>query len=247
MDSPEPLPRSYLSGWSPVLYRALVPWLAPRENPLTSRLALRWWRTICLLSILPVAAAFHNVVLPASRSTCMLNPLHVPDWSLDMMYLWLSMDPSLLLAMVVMASVYTVGLHVGLMRALVAPGFICSLMYSLWIWDIPFTGRVICHTIHDNRVMLWEGQPLNSRVVILASGALYLITLPAVLHGFKLFDAPARTSVSKPATAAALPVPAQVERPTATVLDPAQALTGTRAGEVTDHDDPTRVDRRSNR
>ena len=184
--------------------RAVVPWLAPSENPLASRPAMRWWRTICLLSILPVAAAFHNVVLPASRSTCMLNPLHVPDWSLDMMYLWLSNDPSLLLAMVTMAVVYKVGLHMGLMRALVAPGFVASLMYSLWIWDIPFTGRVICYTVHDNRVMLWEGQPLNSRVVILASLALYLLALPTVLPKFKLFDAPAKKPASAPETAAAL-------------------------------------------
>lgn len=247
MDSPQPLPRSCLSCWSPVLYPVLVPWLAPRETPLTSRPALRWWRAICLLSILPVAAAFHNVVLPASRSTCMLNPLHVPDWSLDVISRWLSQDPSLPLAMATMAIVYRVGLHVGLMRALVAPGFVCSLMYSLWVWDIPFTGRGICRTIHDNRVMLWEGQPLNSRVVILASGALYLVTLPAVLRGFKLFDAPARTAVSVSGTAAALPACAQVERPAATALDPAQALTGTPAGDVTDHDDPTRLDRRSNR
>lgn len=247
MDSPEPRPRSCLSCWSSVLYPVLVPWLAPRESPLTSRLALRWWRTICLLSILPVAAAFHNVVLPASRSTCMLNPLHVTDWSLDMISLWLSQDPSLPLAMATMAIVYGVGLHVGLMRALVAPGFVCSLMYSLWVWDIPFTGRGICRTIHDNRVMLWEGQPLNSRVVILASAGLYLLALPAVLARFRWFAAPARNPVSVPDTAAALPAPAQAGRQAATAPDPAQAPVETPTEELADRGNPHRIDRRLNR
>lgn len=199
------------------MFRALVPWLAPSENPLASRHALRWWRVICLLSILPVAAAFHNVVLPASRSTCMLNPLHVADWTLDSIILFLRSDPSLLLAMLTMGAVYLAGFRVGTLRALVAPGFVSSILYSLWIWDIPFTGRTICYTVHDNRVMLWDGQPLNSKVVLLTSLGLYLLALPTVLPKFKLFDAPAKQPARSPATAPAA----------ATAIAPAAPLAAT--------------------
>jgi hypothetical protein len=174
---------------------------------------MRWWRVMCLLSVIPVAAAYHNVVLPATRSTCMLNPLHMPDWNLQSIYMFLTSDPSLLLAIASMGIVYALGLRIGTIRALVAPAFVSSILYSLWIWDIPFTGRLICLTIHDNRLLLWDGQPLNSRVVILVSLGLYLLALPTVLPNFKRFDAPAKAPAPKPAEAAAVAAIAPAGQP----------------------------------
>lgn len=171
--------------------RVVFPWLAPSENPLESRSAMRWWRVTCLLSLLPIAAVVHNVVLPGTRTTCMLNNLGAPDWRIDVIVDWLRRDPSLFIAAAFMALVYKLGLRSGTLRALVAPGFVSSILYSLWIWDIPFTGRVVCMTMHDNRLLLAEGWPVTSKLLLMASTALYLSALPSVLPRFKLFDAPA--------------------------------------------------------
>jgi hypothetical protein len=131
----------------------------------------KWWMTICIVTVIPATAVFHHLVF--FRPSCMLN-LFGRDYYPSVIILWLSHDPSLPLAIAAMTLIYFVGRKAALVRIAIAPIFLSFLPLSIWIWDIPFTNRVVCRTFHDGHVMLGNGIHLTTRHFYLLGVLVYL-------------------------------------------------------------------------
>jgi hypothetical protein len=112
------------------------------------------WKLACAALVIPFTAMLHHGVFV--RSTCMLNNFG-EDYSPSVVKLWLKADPSLPWAIVAAMVVFTLGNHERLRRwarASVPPFLVAFAPLSLWIWDVPFAGRPVCHHFHDNRLVL---------------------------------------------------------------------------------------------
>jgi hypothetical protein len=191
--------RDTLSAFAAVL----LPFKAPSSSPTTDAAARLWWKVVCVLSVLPIAALLHWGVF--HRPTCMLNNFG-HEYTPAVIWAWLSRDPALPWAMVMMAAAYHIGMRRSLVRALIAPGFAAGLLFTLWIWDVPFSGRVVCGHFHDNEFMLAAGVPLRSVHVLGVCTALYGSSMLWVLPRF--VGIPGRRqgrSTGKTAPAAAMP------------------------------------------
>ena len=144
--------------------------------------ALPWWRICCGANVLPIAAALHHVVF--YRPSCMLNPFGA-DYTPTVVRDWLVRDPSLPWALALSLFVYVAGKRFAWVRAAAAPVFLSFLPLTVWIWDIPFAGRVICDHFHDNKVRLPEGLPggstLGTRHFYVLGLLIYALFLPVVL------------------------------------------------------------------
>ena len=121
------------------------------------RASRAWWGTLCVLLVIPFTAVLHHAVF--FRPTCMLNSFRprgeqATDYTLEAMRLWLSSDPSLYLAVVTAVLVWFAGRRLQFVRVLAAPFWVSFLPFSIWIWDIPGSGRLICKLCHDGRVIL---------------------------------------------------------------------------------------------
>jgi hypothetical protein len=165
-----------------VVLRGLVwPPVAPIVDAAPGQRA--WWATLSLLLVIPFTAVFHHAVF--FRPTCMLNSFkprgqQATDYTLEALRLWLSADPSLYLAVVAAVLVWFVGRRQKPVRLLASPFFISFLPLSLWIWDIPGSGRLICRLCHDGRIVL----PAFEHVV--RSRDLYLVGIVAYAALFGL-------------------------------------------------------------
>ena len=103
------------------------------------------------LLVLPITAVLHHLVF--FRGMCMLNKIG-PDYTLATIKRWLSIDPSLPIAIALALVVLVAGLQWKWIRTLAAPGLVATLPLTLWVWDIPFTGRIICDSFHDGRLRI---------------------------------------------------------------------------------------------
>ncbi|MGD9648344.1 MAG: hypothetical protein AB7U73_21720 [Pirellulales bacterium] len=160
-----------------VLRGIVWPPAAPVGNEALGQRA--WWRTNSLLLVIPFTAAFHHAIF--YRPTCMLNSFRpggeqATDYTAEATWLWLTGDPSLYLGIVAAVLVWVAGRRTGWVRRLAAPVFVSFLPLSVWIWDIPGSGRWICHTCHDGRLSL-VGHVIRSRDLYLAGIAAYLLLL----------------------------------------------------------------------
>jgi len=90
----------------------------------------------------------------------MLNPFG--DEALSTYLAWLSRDPSLPWAIICAVIIYTAGTSQSWLETLVLPFLIGFLPLGIWIWDIPLSGRIICRTFHDNRLILPMLGPVHS-------------------------------------------------------------------------------------
>lgn len=144
----------------------------------------RWWMALCILNIIPIAAIFHHLIF--YRFSCMLNAFGY-DYSLAVVYKWLSQDPSLFWSILVMIFVYHIGKFIYLIRILIAPIFLSFFPLSVWIWDIPFTGRFICYHFHDGRMIVAKGAFLASRHFYIFGLILYLLFVAYLFQKQKRF------------------------------------------------------------
>jgi hypothetical protein len=111
----------------------------------------RAWAGICFALVFPIAAVLHHAVF--IRSKCMLV-LFGGDYDLPTIQRWLRHDPSLWLAIVLALAIYALGRGNTLVRqfaVLLVPAF---LPLTVWVWDVPFLHRPICHGFHDGRSTL---------------------------------------------------------------------------------------------
>ncbi len=107
----------------------------------------RWFKT-CALLVIPFTAILHNAIF--DRPTCILNS-YGPDYYPAIIQMWLAKDPSLPWAIVASFLTYYVGRRYNRVTIAAWPFLYASLPLSIWIWDIPFTKRIICMHMHDRR------------------------------------------------------------------------------------------------
>jgi hypothetical protein len=136
---------------------------------------------VSALTVLPVAAILHHLVF--FRGMCMLNKIG-PDYTLPTIRLWLSIDPSLPLAVAFALVVLVAGLRWTWVRLLAAPALIATIPLTLWVWDIPFTGRWICHSFHDGRLSIGSTRITTPWVYALSAGVyvFFLLRRNAIVH-----------------------------------------------------------------
>jgi hypothetical protein len=110
-----------------------------------------FWRAACVAAVVPLVAALHHLIF--QPPTCMLNNFG-DDYTLRITADWLRRDASLPWGIVLGVVAYALGRDRHWIRILVTPAFISFFLFSLWIWDIPFTGRIVCRSFHDARLVL---------------------------------------------------------------------------------------------
>ena len=114
----------------------------------------RRWHFVCAALVVPLAAIFHHAVF--YRPTCMLNAFG-PAYTPAVVAQWLSRDPSPYLAVLAAVIAWRLGHYAPRVRPFAALFLVAFLPLSVWIWDLPFTGRTVCRHFHDGQV------PLRSR------------------------------------------------------------------------------------
>jgi hypothetical protein len=98
---------------------------------------------------------------------------------------WLWLDPSFACALVAIMMVYLIGGRRPWGKALVAPVFSSFLPFSLWIWDIPFSGRYVCRHFHDGRFLLFAGWSLTTGYFVAIGLTLYLSFSVGIIRKMK--------------------------------------------------------------
>ena len=131
------------------------------------------WRAVALLMLFPITAVLHHLVF--FPGMCMLNRIG-PDYTLPTIAMWLSRDPSLPLAVVLALLLLVAGERWPRVRRVTAPALIATIPLTLWVWDIPFTSRIICDSFHDGRLR-FGGTVIGSRWIYLLSALLYFALL----------------------------------------------------------------------
>jgi hypothetical protein len=87
---------------------------------------------------------------------------------------WLAMDPSPYLGLIAATLAYVL-MRLRTSTVLYVAAFIAvSVPLSIWVWDLPFTGRVICWTFHDDRTFL-KGRHLYAFAALLYIPAVWLL------------------------------------------------------------------------
>jgi hypothetical protein len=162
------------------LLAVLFPPLAPLDRSMDDPGASLWWRTVCALSVIPLTAIAHHAVF--YRPRCMLNDFG-PEYTPKVVADWLSRDPSLPWAILCAIAIYAAGVRWQPVRFAAAPLFLAFLPLSLWIWDIPFSGRWICHHGHDKRPLPGLDIVIRTRYLYLLGGAVYAIALATLIAG----------------------------------------------------------------
>jgi hypothetical protein len=97
--------------------------------------------TFRALCVLPLTAILHHAVF--YRPTCVWNPF------LGRTLLWLARDPSLPWAILLV-----VALRVAIGEAVARRFFLATLPLTVWLWDVPFSGRWVHRTMHDGHAVI---------------------------------------------------------------------------------------------
>lgn len=116
------------------------------------RLSEKEGKIVAAVSFFPFGAILHNAIF--KPHTCMLNYLEGVDYYPSVVGRWLVSDPSPWLAALAAFIAYFVTRRKPALRPWLAAFVVAFLPLCLWVWDIPATGRVICHVLHDRRTFL---------------------------------------------------------------------------------------------
>jgi hypothetical protein len=134
------------------------------------------WRAWCVAVIFPIIAVLHHALF--YRSSCMINPFG-PDYTAPAMRAWLLRDPSVPWGMLAGIVLYLFGLapH-GAFVQLVVPSLVIGFApLTVWIWDIPGSGRWICRRCHDDLIHVRPIGPLRTKHIYVLSAAMFVVTL----------------------------------------------------------------------
>ncbi len=71
-------------------------------------------------------------------------------------------------------------------RILAAPVFVSFLPVNLYVWDIPFSGRIICDLFHDGNSIETIGFALRAKHVYLFSLFIYCVFSGLVFYKRKM-------------------------------------------------------------
>jgi hypothetical protein len=128
------------------------------------------WVGICVALVFPLAAVLHHLVFV--RSKCMLV-LYGRDYDVATVQRWLTHDPSLWVAIVVALAIYALGRSNSSVRMYAAPVLPAFLPLTVWVWDVPFLHRPICHNFHDGKTSLPVLGPLRTRHIYVLGCIVY--------------------------------------------------------------------------
>ena len=131
------------------------------------------WLVACFFCIFPFTALLHNIIFYSH--TCILDITGQNDYSLLAIWKWSSIDPSLPIAIILVFVIYCIGKDYNHLQLFIYPIPVAFLLYTLYIWDIPFTGRIICRKFHDGHFLLFTGTPLKVRYLLFFSLLLYFV------------------------------------------------------------------------
>ena len=146
-------------------------YLGNEISGLSTRRNVDWgWILICAVAFFPIAATLHHGFFWAS--TCMLNPFG-PDYSLETVAHWLTNDPSPTVAAIMVVTLGIWGRSFRILRTILAVFILAFLPLTLYVWDIPGTGRWICENFHDLKFALPGGLPLRGRHLYFLGAALF--------------------------------------------------------------------------
>jgi hypothetical protein len=106
---------------------------------------------------------------------CIMNKIG-PDYTVETIKRWLSIDPSLPLAVAFALVALVAGMRWTWVRSIVAPAIVASIPLVVWIWDIPFTGRIICDSFHDGRLRIGSTR-ITTPWVYCLSAVLYVFLM----------------------------------------------------------------------
>jgi phosphatidylglycerophosphate synthase len=112
---------------------------------------MKRWGLVSALTFFPIAAILHHAIFFAPQ--CMLNPFG-RDYFADVVWLWLRSDPSPWLGALIAIGVYFLGKRYRAVQLGALAFLLAFVPLSLWVWDIPMTGRIICGHLHDNRTAI---------------------------------------------------------------------------------------------
>jgi len=104
---------------------------------------------IALACFFPFTAILHHAFF--YHPTCMLNNFG-PDYTLSVVAHWLHSDPSPYLGLLGAMGTVALAMYSPILGDAALAFAIATIPLSLWIWDIPFTGRIICRLGHDGRL-----------------------------------------------------------------------------------------------
>ncbi len=138
-----------------------------------SRRAEWRWRAACLALVFPLTAILHHTLF--FPQACMLNGIG-PDYTPEVIASWLARDPSLPLATAFAWIFYGLSHRFCSLRIFLVPFLIGFAPLSVWIWDIPFTERAICASMHDQQIVFPTGSYLRSRHLYIL-GAIIFVAL----------------------------------------------------------------------
>jgi hypothetical protein len=93
------------------------------------------------------------------RHRCILET-HGDDYTVESVRQLFLRDPSFPWAVAAMVLLYHWGKRWGGLRTAVVPAFAATIPLSIWLWDIPFSGRVVHSHLHDGRIVLPGGTKL---------------------------------------------------------------------------------------
>ncbi len=144
--------------------------------PLTRFAGRHRWRWTCATLVVPYAAVLHHAVF--FPRTCVWNPFEGADRFSTNPGRLLREDPSLPWAVAAAVLTYRAGKNRRPVRRLVGPLFASTVPLSVWLWDLPFSGRVLCRTVHDGNLKVGRVKVRSAHFYPLAAGA-YVALLAA--------------------------------------------------------------------
>jgi hypothetical protein len=119
-----------------------------------------WWGLTCtLLALVLTAVAHHAIFYPHQ---CMLESFGADYSDSDALAAWLSQDQSLPVAIAMTFVIFFAGRQFVSIKIFAACFVGSFLPLALWIYDIPFSGRIIHMHAHDDRLSIL-GWPVRSR------------------------------------------------------------------------------------
>jgi hypothetical protein len=109
---------------------------------------MRLWGLTATASFFPVTAILHHAFF--YRWQCILNPFG-PEYTIETVKTLITSDSSVALGAVTTLCIWVVGRRWQPLQRLVLAFVLALVPLTIWLWDIPFTARAVCHHFHDGQ------------------------------------------------------------------------------------------------
>ncbi len=106
------------------------------------------WKLAGALTFFPVAAILHHTIF--RPHSCILNLLGT-DYYPSVVATWVRSDPSPWFALLAAVLLSVLASRGPGFRPWILAFLVAFSPLTIWLWDIPFTGGLVCRTLHDGR------------------------------------------------------------------------------------------------